>query len=252
MKIFHRFLHCYFTISLIASVKAAGEQWEEEERDVDDSWRTVDAIWDTLGCPHMFSTERPIHSQQRWNQAIDIYHSIIEDSHPDPRKNGFSVGVEAKQTQGKGRGIYATHPIKKGELVWSSKRTARFDDANDYRQFLSMLDVDFACDVLQWAYVQDVSDSEEYEELQISVDLDEGCCCNGEGDDEPSSVGCDEDEAVNYEGGCRSNYFALRDIEAGEELICNYEEFALEDGWEEFGLQLPDSMGQSYWLEEEL
>mmetsp|Transcript_8157 Transcript_8157/g.12336 ORF Transcript_8157/g.12336 Transcript_8157/m.12336 type:complete len:104 (-) Transcript_8157:131-442(-) len=100
-----------------------------------------------------------------------------------------------------------------------------------------MLDGDFACDVMQWAYVQDVSDSEEYEELRISVDLDEGCFCNnGEGSDEPGSVGCDEDEAVNFDGGCTSNYFALRDIEAGEELICNYGEFVVLHGWREFGL----------------
>jgi len=215
-----------------------------EEKDWDGIW-SVNKIWYNLGCPHIFSTERPIHSQQKWKQAIDIFHAIVGDGHLDPLKNGFSVGIEAKQTEGKGRGIYATHPIKNGELVWSSKRTAMFDDGDDYRHFLSVLDVDFACDVLQWAYVQDVSDSDEHQELQISVDLDEGCFCNDGGDGEPSSVGCDEDEAVNFEGGCRSNYFALRDIEAGEELLCNYDEFALPDGWKEFGLDLPNSI----WLE---
>ena len=197
----------------------------------------MNEIWYTLGCPEIFSTERPIHSQQTWNQAIDIYKTIAEDSDFDFLNNGFSVGIEAKQTEHKGRGIYSTHPIEKGELIWSTKRTARFDDADDYRRFLYMLDGDFACDVMQWAYVQDVSDSEEYEELRISVDLDEGCFCNnGEGSDEPGSVGCDEDEAVNFEGGCTSNYFALRDIEAGEELICNYGEFVVLHGWREFGL----------------
>ena len=61
-------------------------------------------------------------------------------------------------------------------------------------------------------------------------------CNTGDGDDEPSSVGYDEDEAMNFEDGCRSNYFAMRDIDAGEELMCNYSEFALPFGWEEFGL----------------
>ena len=217
------------------------EEWEDEEEEWDEEQETIDDIWDSLVCPEIFSTQRPIHSQETWNKVIDIYNTIVEDDgNLDPLKNGFSVGIEAKQTEFKGRGIYATHAINKGDLIWSTTRTARFGNADDYRQFLSMLDADFACDVLQWAYVQDLSDSKEHEELRISVDLDEGCFCNGEGSDESdelSSVGCDEDEAVKYEGGCTSNYFALRGIAAGEELICNYGEFVISHGWGEFGLQ---------------
>ena len=110
----------------------------------------LSAIWDIFGCSHIFLTERPIHSEQKWIQAIDIYRAIIEDSYLDPVKNGFRVGIEPKQTQyHEGRGIYATHPIKKGELVWSSKGTARFNNDDDYSQFLSMLSVEFVCEALQ-------------------------------------------------------------------------------------------------------
>ena len=43
-----------------------------------------------------------------------------------------------------------------------------------------MLDVEIACEALKCSCVQDVSDSEEYQELWISVGLDEGCFCNKE------------------------------------------------------------------------
>jgi len=32
------------------------------------------------------------------------------------------------------------------------------------------------------------------------------------------------------------NLFALRDIEAGEQLLVDYGEFAVPEGWEKFGL----------------
>ena len=70
-------------------------------------------------------------------------------------------------------------------------------------------------------------------DLRISVDLDEGSFCNN---GEDANMGCDEDAAREYEGGCKNNYFALKDIKAGEELECSYEQFALSTGWDTFGL----------------
>jgi len=211
---------------------------EEDEKDEEHTHWTINNAWYDMGCEEVFSSERPIHSPQKWKEAIQIYQTIVQNSKLDPVNNGFSVGVEAKQAdQSKGRGIYATHPIKKGDLVWSTKRTARFDNADDYKLFISKLETGFACDVIQWAYVQDINDSEEEEELKISVDLDEGCFCNGEGfDGLPGNVGCDEDAAMNFKGGCKSNYFALDDIKAGEEFICKYGEFAIPGGWGKFGI----------------
>jgi hypothetical protein len=79
------------------------------------------------------------------------------------------------------------------------------------------------------AYVQDVGDGD----LRISVDLDEGCFCNNGGSD--GNMGCDEEAAKEYEGGCKDNYFALKDIKAGDEIECSYGQFAV-GGWHTFGL----------------
>ena len=51
-------------------------------------------------------------------------------------------------------------------------------------------------------------------------------------------MGCDEEAAKEYEGGCKNNYFALKDIKAGEEIECSYGEFAVSTGWSKFGLQV--------------
>ncbi len=82
------------------------------------------------------------------------------------------------------------------------------------------------------AYVQDMGDGD----LRVSVDLDEGCFCNGESSDTGGNMGCDEEAARNFEGGCIDNYFALKDIKAGEEVVCLYGQFVVPGGWKEFGL----------------
>lgn len=89
--------------------------------------------------------------------------------------------------------------------------------------------------MLQWAYIQTLNDSPNQEDAWISVDLDEGSFCNDGG--QGKSVGCDEDLGETVEGGCKLNYFALRDIEAGEELFCEYSSFISKFiDWEDFGL----------------
>jgi hypothetical protein len=73
-------------------------------------------------------------------------------------------------------------------------------------------------------------------ELRVSVDLDEGCFCNDGGGDDEANTGCDEEAARDVEGGCRENYFAMSDIQAGEELLCSYSQFAVQGGSKGFGL----------------
>ena len=83
------------------------------------------------------------------------------------------------------------------------------------------------------AYVQDIGGGD----FRVSVDLDNGCFCNTEDEDNDANMGCDKTAAKNVKGGCENNYFALKDIKAGEELLCDYGEFALARGWEHFGLE---------------
>ena len=73
-------------------------------------------------------------------------------------------------------------------------------------------------------------------ELRVSVDLDEGCFFNDGGGDDEANTGCDKDASRDVEGGCRENYFAMSGIQAGEELLCSYSQFAVQGGSKGFGL----------------
>ena len=218
-------------------------------------------LWDHFGCTDIFEAgPRPVHSLEDWNSMRRAYESVVgidkssiprilkdegeNDSSSDSKikdSSGFHVPVIAKQAgEYKGRGVFladdATEPVQRGTLVWNTKFTARFDKGEDYRQFLSSIRADFACDVLQWAYVQAVMyDGDRTEKPFISVDLDEGSFINsvdGDYDDEPN-VGCVENSLP---GGCKENYFALRTIHPGDELVLDYSDFAISHGWRWFGL----------------
>jgi len=196
---------------------------------------TVGDLWHHWDCDEIFKTPRPIHSKETWAHTRKVYQAVVgeEDStvQDDEKVDGFHVPVVSKQSPGKGRGIYAGRDIKKGEIIWTGVNSARFRWGDDYREFLNSIEPHLACDVLQWAYVQDMGDEDD--DLRVTVDLDDGSFCN-DGDGEPNK-GCDPDLADGYSGGCKKNYFALRDIKEGEEFLCDYSSFAVQS-WESFFL----------------
>lgn len=213
----------------------------------------VDHLWDHFGCDAIFeSGPRPVHRPSDWLRMRKAYGTVVgsekatipDDSsaeNGDEFRDGFHVPVEARQAEEKGRGVFARAPVKEGQKIWSTSYTARFDNGRDYRRFLAAIPADFACDVLQWAYVQSLSDRDEKtEEAFVSVDLDAGSFINsynlGDGEEIPPNLGCHPEAAKHEPGGCEHNYFALRDIEVDDELLLDYGEFAVSTGWEWFGL----------------
>ena len=131
------------------------EKVEREKVEYSDDWHVSD-MWESLKCDHIFESERPIHSQTDWLFSRSLYRSIVGSSQSSigssdgDVKNGFQYEIEAKQAPPKGRGIFALEDIKKGTLIWSTAKTARFRDGPSYRKFIFGLEAGFACDVLQW------------------------------------------------------------------------------------------------------
>ena len=129
------------------------KQGDNNEVYYSNDWEVWD-MWENLDCDEIFESERPIHSHSTWNHARTLYRDIVgEESsigETDDEPNGFSVPAEAKQSPPKGRGIFALRDITAGELIWSTKKTARFQDGPSYRKFIFGLEAGFACDVLQW------------------------------------------------------------------------------------------------------
>lgn len=212
---------------------------------------------DWLECWDVYEQGRPVHSHDDWVALRNAYRQVVGEEHssllPNDDINGFgNVQVIANVSPGKGRGVFATQHIHKGTLVWTSRhQSAQFKSGLEFRTFLTRISREMACDVLMWAYVHDVGTDEQHK-YRISCDLDEGSFINSarfedaeqhEGDE--ANIGCidefDDDYIQEYlhesaDSGCPENLFALRDIKAGEEILCVYADFALQSGWKKFGL----------------
>jgi hypothetical protein len=246
----------FLLIGLLLALFAQPGYCDDDEEDKEKNDKTKEAwlpIWKGLGCRSVFAAgPRPIHSTSDWIQARQAYVDVLTSSSssqkitiPNPvvASSGFAVPVEARQTESIGRGIFVTDtPVKKGQKVWSTVQTARFEKGDDFRRFLQSIPNSLSCDILEFfSYVQSVKNAaDETEKLYISTDLDEGCFINsvedwnGDGIERIANIGCDHEMAKNEPGGCQENYFALRDIAVGEELLLDYEEFAIYNGWDWF------------------
>jgi len=217
------------------------------------------------------STQRPIYSQSMWLDLQDKYRLAMETSESSiaiSPKTGWQVPYEVRQTREKGRSIFATANIKRGETLWKNFHHATFSKELDFRKFLASLELEIACDVLLWAYVSEEgveTESECSEGIESTADEEYCYMAAVELDDASFINHANEAEALNA-GPCRPILaegitcvkedvfvFALRDIAVGEEILMNYTDFFVGDGellwfdslWEEAGYNYGDDKSKS-------
>jgi hypothetical protein len=217
---------------------------EEPEWWESDHWTTYGTLWNHFDCDTVFESERPIPSTETWVKMRKAYVNVVgstKSSIGEPSEvDGFFAPIEARQSPGRGRGLFATEDIPRGQHLWSGNiQGATFDSGRDYKKFLASLSDEDACDVLQFSYVMIFSDGNENEDnARIMVDLDNGAIMNSiDHYHDPVDAGCRQEWNDRFRGGCDNNDYALRNIKKGDEILMNYETaLFITDGWRWFGL----------------
>jgi len=175
--------------------------------------------------------------------------------------NVFQVPIEIKSAAGKGRGIFAKEAIQSGTRIVKPTNAMEFYTKEAFRDFLAYLVLkrsQLVCDIFMWLYVTRKSPA--LDDYTICVDADRSSLINGnyeddDQDDEDYPEDCDGDCAIQINidmgvniaqfdfsdertlYGCQdAETFAIRDIEAGEELIMNYADFSETEGFETLGI----------------
>jgi hypothetical protein len=235
---------------------------EEEEYYYDVSW--MKQLNGDCGNSHGNRPKLPLWKQDTFNFMHKAYLQVVgEEAYEkeigrtihETEEHGIRVPFYAGYSDERGRGVFTSEPVKKGSLIWTPTQTARFRDHQSYIDFMALLPNDLACDVKAWAYVQDMSigfNGEPYEmskgngvdnkskPLAISVDMEEGSLLNTRDldfveDYTPNigeqNTGCDPEGSKLLPGGCSIGLFALRDLEADEEIFISYGDFAISAGW---------------------
>jgi len=183
-----------------------------------DKWEdfTPDDFYKALQCEEIHLGARPIHDTSTWHRLRQTYEDVVGSGRSSI--HGANIeGMDQDATSfhiesipNKGRGIFAQRDIKSGEHIWSDVYLAEFYDTHDLNRFLAVLPSQLACDVIMWKYDYD----ENPDNFFFSVNLDVSSFCNDGGSSESNII---------WESGPIVNdFFAARDIRAGEEILCDY------------------------------
>lgn len=201
-------------------------------------------------CEQVLSQERPVPDNDTYILLRETYMEVAGSAGSFLDDGGFTVKVKGAQSPGKGRGVFAEQFIPKGTLMYTSRQKAYYPNASSYRKLLMSIPADLACDVTMWTYIQHLSTNDDDKELVLVTELDFGSLVNngvfpsaeareeGWEEDQMANMGCIPEFAKKLPGGCQDNYFALSNIDEGEEILCAYQDYVISDweAWESFGL----------------
>lgn len=229
--------------ALLDSAESKGAAIIRNEAYVNDGIdeETVDFLWEHYDCETYFETgDRPEDHLPQWMMMRGVYSAIVPNLRPSitsrllKESTALRVPYSVRRVEGKGLGLIATERIQKGTLVYDGRRggRVRLYSGDDFRRFINAFPLqEMVCLVLQCGAVESLSNDVELAEEQayISVDLDDSCFANQADTDDGINVGhMDENQS------CAVCDYALRDIEVGEELLMDYEEYTWP--WEWFDL----------------
>ncbi|KAL7499127.1 hypothetical protein ACHAWT_006832 [Skeletonema menzelii] len=104
--------------------------------------------------------------------------------------------------------------VEEGEMIYNGyKNAAFFQEGESFKRFLSLLSKEAACDVLEWSFMQDLTNDGN---AVLALDLDGGALFN---DGSPH-------QNMQYKDKWSLNKYASRDIRKGEEITEIYDEFS--------------------------
>lgn len=121
--------------------------------------------------------------------------------------------------------MYANKNYKKGDLVYSAEHCACFEDGDSFRYFLASIPPTLGCEVLQWSYSA--------KSFGVCVDLDEGSLVNHASKSlkHRSRGYAFTRELPNIKGS-----IAIADINIGDEILVDYDDFDEPSSWADLGL----------------
>ncbi|KAL3817423.1 hypothetical protein ACHAXA_011052 [Cyclostephanos tholiformis] len=224
-----------------------------------DRWYTL-SYWQLhayFGCARVFAFSRPLYTPEMWTELRQLWRDFAvkdKESMPPLKENepertyqfgtdSFDPPMEPFQSGIKGRGLRAKRDIARGEMVFkATNNTVIFTRGHTWRLFLFHIyerhgedgpfDSGMTCDALIWSWVQTL---EEDGDPIVVADFDNGSLLNEGRDEEgwdPPNVRCGKKGDTM----CMMEYYATEDIQTGDEILCDYREFAMLDSWIDIGL----------------
>jgi hypothetical protein len=130
------------------------EDWE--------SWSFYDIHHGFKCGEHANDMDKPLPDMEFWTYYRNVYKNVVDKDvvqFDDPilptegytlTANGEKQPYYAKKSPGKGRGLFASRDIKKGEVVHDGTNSDVIMSGKDFRRFLFALPQKMACDATEW------------------------------------------------------------------------------------------------------
>ncbi|KAL7527309.1 hypothetical protein ACHAXR_003651 [Thalassiosira sp. AJA248-18] len=177
-------------------------------------------------------THQPLPELQDWKLFQSKFREIVDKTasfdDPVPPTMGYTLGDDGPppfyaghSAEGRGRGLFASRDIKKGELTHDGTSSdIMFPDAMSWRRYIFSLPRDRACDMIEWPWTQQTEDGtfRIFSAINISVLFN----------------GSSEAANINPTSSPSSKFYATRDIKRGEELLYDYRIY--DTVWHKVGL----------------
>ncbi|KAL7442908.1 hypothetical protein ACHAXH_009022 [Discostella pseudostelligera] len=227
-----------------AAAMRQGERLQQHRQQHSDElkWETIPDGWEDytfadirnhFNCDeHAYDQNKPLPSLAEWTFLRKQMKLLVDPrlnlEDPVPPTQGYSLGntgapppYYAQRSERKGRGLFASRDIKKGELVQDGPHSfIVFPDALSFRRLVFALPRKSACDITEWAWHQELTPGGR---LTIVVDTNTAALMNSS--PEPNIAPKTDTDTKLY---------AVRDIRKGEEIYYDYNIY--ETDWSKVGL----------------
>ena len=194
------------------------EQQYNGENDLQDYDFNMAEMHIHLQCKeHAENENKPLYTAAMYQQLWKTFHEFTYSSFPIPTKketrliNSHHYVDDTKSNRG--RGVFALHDITNGTFVYSGHpNTVFFLDADSFYRFVEALPSrEMACDVLEWAWMQDVIPDSGNRVLCLNMD---GGAFTNHGGEIHSNIELMDKTSFDF--------YAKRDIAKGEEILYDY------------------------------
>lgn len=195
-----------------------------------DEWETYtySDIRDHFDCGYRSGdNEKPLPSMEDWQLMRTTYTKVVDNTKkwndPVPPTKGYSfdrnkLGTPppyyAKFSPGKGRGLFATRDIPKGEVVHDGTHSdVIFPTAMDWRKFVFSLPENLACDCTDWHWMQQLETGGTF---HFVAGINISSLMNSGGEEYGGVPNALPKTSTS------NKFYALRDIRDGEEILTDY------------------------------
>lgn len=205
-------------------------------------WKKMsfDEIWNELQCsPIRNDSNKPLPTLEEWTTMRDTFTRVVDPSlvfnDPVPPTLGYSFDKDkpiqppfyAKISPGKGRGLFASRRIEKGELVHrgGTESDVIFPDGEKWRRYIFSLPRKLGCSIADWNWTQQLQHDGP---LRMIVNLNIAALMNTGGLSWGIRPNVSPRDNISFK------FYATKDIEKDEEILMDYDVF--ETNWVEVGL----------------